>query len=74
MNTHIDCLDGLNETLSKAQALSYMTWGESGEKFRGMCDEMQDVYMWALSDLIKEASKHLVQLQEQLEAQKGGSQ
>lgn len=73
MSSHIDNLDGLNETLAKAKALALMTYGESGEKFRGMCDEMQDTYLWALSDIIESANKYLAQLQDELTGTKGGA-
>lgn len=48
-----------NETLisalTKAYALSLMTYGEAGEEFRCLAGDLQGEYMWALSDLLGEA-------------------
>jgi len=51
----MSAFDDLHEALLKAKALSYMTYGNAGESFRSMGDEVQDEFLWALSDLLVEA-------------------
>lgn len=68
----IDQLDALNESIAKARAMIHMTFGESGDNFRGFNREFQDNYLWALSDHIETASKHLAQLQDELTGTRGG--
>jgi hypothetical protein len=53
----LDLADRMDELLSKAMALSLVTYAEQGETFRRLSDDAQDVYMWALSDMIKDIEK-----------------
>jgi hypothetical protein len=46
--------DRIDELLTKATALSLVTYGEQGHTFRSLSGDMQDVYMWTLSDMISE--------------------
>ena len=48
-------IDDLSAALRKAQALSFMTYGEGGDSLRGMQDGYQDYFMWALAGLLTEA-------------------
>lgn len=73
MTCHIDRLDSLIEAIAKAQAMVYMTYGESGDSFRKMSRETQDNFLWALCDHIESASMHLSQLQNELACEKGGA-
>ncbi len=52
----IDAIDNTQCALLKAQALIAMTFGESGEAFRNMSDDYQDRFLWAISDLVTEAT------------------
>lgn len=52
----IDAIDESQCSLLKAQALIAMTFGESGEAFRNMSDDYQDRFLWAISDLVTEAT------------------
>ena len=52
----IDAIDNTQCALLKAQALIAMTFGESGEAFRNMNDDYQDRFLWAISDLVTEAT------------------
>lgn len=67
--SHLDRLDCLNESIAKARAMIHMTFGEGGKQFRGFNDELQDNYLWALSDHIEAASQHLAQLQDEMTKQ-----
>lgn len=49
---HIDHFDAIRVALLKAQAVSAVTFGESGETFRNLNDDYQDVLMWTISGLI----------------------
>lgn len=68
----IDQLDALNEAIAKAQAMVYMTYGESGDSFRRMSRETQDNFLWALCDHIESAGQHLAMLQDELTGTRGG--
>ncbi|MGB3070397.1 MAG: hypothetical protein WBC18_17715 [Ottowia sp.] len=67
----MSAFDDLSEAILKAKAISYMTYGESGEVFRNMNDTAQDEYLWALSGLIVAASEALKRLEN--EGRKGGA-
>lgn len=43
--------DLLTELSLKLHALLIVTYGESGEGFRGLSDEIQDAYLWTCSDM-----------------------
>ncbi len=60
--SHNHPLDDLENFLSQAQAMAYMTWGNSGGAFRNMSDDTQDNYLWALSDLLERATAALGQV------------
>ncbi len=49
-------IDSTQCALLKVQALIAMTHGEAGEEFRNMNDAYQDRFLWAISDLIDEAT------------------
>jgi hypothetical protein len=36
------------------EAMIQVTYGEGGESFRSMADHLQDMYMWAVADLMAE--------------------
>lgn len=67
--SHIDRLDCLSEAIAKAQAMIFMTFGESGGSFRRMSRETQDNFLWALCDHIESAGQHLAKLQDELTKQ-----
>lgn len=58
----IDAIDNTQCALLKAQALIAMTFGESGEAFRNMNDDYQDRFLWAISDLVTEATNVVTEL------------
>ena len=60
----IDALDKASEALAHAYALVNMTYGDAGESFRGMNDEMQDSFLWALADRIRAARAAVAHLAE----------
>ena len=72
MSNHIDRLDSLIEAIAKAKSMIHLTFGEGGKQFRSFNDELQDNYLWALSDHIEAASQHLAKLQDELTGSKGG--
>ena len=53
----------IGENLAKASALASNTFGGSGESFRNMSDTLQDNYMWTVSDLIEQAEKAWIELE-----------
>ena len=55
-----DAVDSIKCALLKAQALITMAHGEAGGEFRNMNGDYQDRFLWAISDLIDEAT-HTVQ-------------
>ncbi|WP_423459402.1 hypothetical protein [Ottowia sp. VDI28] len=61
----MSAFNDLYAAIAKAKAISYMTYGDAGEAFRNMSDDAQDEYLWALSDLIAEASKALKRLEDE---------
>jgi hypothetical protein len=50
----LELVDRMDELLSKATALSLVTYGEQGETFRRLSDANQDIFMWTLGDMIQE--------------------
>jgi len=50
----VDLRDRIGGYLSKARALSMMTWADQGEAFRNLSGDIQDEFMWALSGMIDE--------------------
>lgn len=50
-------LDTVLEALAHADAMVNMTYGNSGEAFRCMSDELQDEFLWALANRIDAARK-----------------
>lgn len=58
----IDLIDGAQCALLKAQALIAMTFGESGEEFRNMNDDYQERFLWAISDLVTEATNAVTEV------------
>ena len=53
--------DTLNEALAQARALIMQTYAEAGESFRNMTHELQDEYMWAVSNRI-DAAHHALRV------------
>ncbi|UPG96342.1 hypothetical protein [Luteibacter aegosomatissinici] len=57
----IESLDDLDlknliaTNIDKADSLIHMTYGVNGDSFRGMCEEIQDNVLWAISDLLRQA-------------------
>lgn len=60
----IDAIDSTQAALLKAQALIAMTFGESGEAFRTMNDDYQERFLWAISDLVNEATRRVTAIAE----------
>ena len=57
-----DVIEGLWQKSAKLEALLVNAYGESGESFRNLNNDLQDTYIWACSDLageIKELVKRL---------------
>jgi hypothetical protein len=50
----MDLRDRVGGFVSKARALSMMTWADQGEAFRNLSDDIQDEFMWALSGMLDE--------------------
>lgn len=50
----LDLQDRVSGYLSKAHALSMMTWADQGEAFRNLSGDIQDEFMWALSGMLDE--------------------
>ncbi len=57
--TELDAFDTLSAAVTKARALSMMTYGNAGESFRDISDALQDEYLWALGDLLGDAVEAL---------------
>lgn len=60
----IDAIDSAQAALLKAQALIAMTFGESGEAFRTMNDDYQERFLWAINDLVNEATSRVTAIAE----------
>ena len=50
----LETLDKLTVAAAKLDALLACTYGESGESFRNMNGDIQDVFLWTCSDLSRE--------------------
>jgi hypothetical protein len=50
----VELRDRIGEFVSKARALSMMTWADQGESFRNLSHDIQDEFMWALSGMLDE--------------------
>jgi len=62
--SNVDLRDRVGEFLSKARALSMMTWADQGEAFRNLSPDIQDEFMWALSGMLDEVKAAWDQLGE----------
>ncbi|WP_284337665.1 hypothetical protein [Comamonas sp. NoAH] len=58
----IDAIDNAQCALLKAQALIAMTFGELGEAFRTIDEDCQDRVLWAISDLVTEATNKVTEI------------
>jgi hypothetical protein len=50
----MDITDQIACRIQQLEAMLAMTFGESGESFRNMNDDLQDNFMWSCSSAIKE--------------------
>lgn len=62
----MDAINRLDAVCHKAHALSSIVWGECGESFRNMNDEIQDATLWTLSELIEDILTAKAELYETL--------
>jgi hypothetical protein len=53
----VELRDRIGEYVSKARALSMMTWADQGESFRNLSHDIQDEFMWALSGMLDEIKR-----------------
>ena len=53
-NEKLDLLNTVNSLSAKLHALLCNAYGEAGESFRGLNDELQDSYLWACTDIAAE--------------------
>ena len=53
-NEKLDLLNTVNSLSAKLLTLLCNTYGEAGDSFRGLNDELQDNYLWACSDIAAE--------------------
>ena len=56
-SSNFDLEDFISDRLVKANALIANTYGESGDAFRNLNDDLQDTYLWTISDLLREANE-----------------
>ena len=49
-----DALERANVLASQLDAMVTVTYGNSGEGFREMADQLQDMYMWTMAEKIQE--------------------
>ena len=54
-NEYLASIDKLQSELSQLKAMIALTKGEPGETFRIMSDDIQDCYLWAVSEKIDNA-------------------
>ncbi len=54
LRDRLTAINRLDAVCHKAHALSSIVWGECGESFRNMNDEIQDATLWTLSELIED--------------------
>lgn len=54
VNDTLDRLDSLQQKLAHLDAMLLMTYGQAGETFRGMRDDVQDNFLWSCSVLASE--------------------
>lgn len=57
VNDTLDRLDALQQKLAQLDAMLHMAYGNAGETFRGMNDDLQDKYIWTCSTLAGECSE-----------------
>jgi len=55
----VEAIDEAYGDILKLHALLQCTYGESGDSFRNMLDDMQDNYLWACNDLARKIEKTL---------------
>jgi len=60
----LELRDFISERITKADALAAHTYGESGDSFRNLTDALQDNYLWALADLLREVKQAQAELVE----------
>lgn len=48
--------------VAKLHALMMMTYGEAGESFRSMNDELQDNYMWACAGMVTDLKETIAEI------------
>lgn len=58
---------------AQLEALLLMTYGETGDGFRTMSDDMQEAYMWACSMMAREIRDLTDALEEHRAAERGQS-
>ena len=58
---------------AQLEALLLMTYGETGDGFRTMSDDMQEAYMWACSMMAREIRDLTDALEEHRAAERGRS-
>ena len=58
---------------AQLEALLLMTYGETGEGFRTMSDDLQEAYMWACSMMAREIRDLTDALEEHRAAERGRS-
>ena len=58
---------------AQLEALLLMTYGETGEGFRTMSDDLQEAYMWACSMMAREIRDLTDALEEHRAAERGQS-
>jgi len=50
-------LDVLTQKLAQLEAVLAMTYGDAGESFRNMNDDLQDNYLWSCGTLARECKE-----------------
>ena len=57
--------------LQQATAMVNLTFGDAGEPFRNMCSELQDTFLWTLSERIDAAAMAIARMKKATPTQKG---
>lgn len=60
--TDLDLQNVIDEKSSQLRALLHHTYGNAGESFRSLNDELQDHYLWACAGMADEIVESLEEL------------
>jgi hypothetical protein len=55
----VDAVDGAYSKILKLHAMLHCTYGEAGDTFRNLHDDLQDSFLWACTDMAEAVKAEL---------------